>query len=272
MSEPCPRHPSQITFAQCTRCKRPACEYCLPDGGSVCSECLDADEGQAAIPWERDDLGIFTRFLRTVSAALTRPTATFDAMRPAPVWRALVFAALMHLLAATLGVLLVAPVIAMQAGGAPEALAGLICVAVAVPPSMVLGGVLWALLIGALFHLPVVFAGGSGGFGSSLRAACYAQVFVLFLPLFVISGAPLGLSAHLAGVGFLIQLVYLGAVFGATARGPHALIGTRARLAGWTPSAALLVLALSLALFAYAVSGAFSPTYAPDGYAPPVAY
>ena len=270
--EACPVHPQVQAFVRCSRCGRPACVYCLPGDGVVCTECHALDEANGLVPWERPDLGWVARFVRTVSSALGQPSATFERMVPAPAGRAVAFAALFHLLVAALTALAAAPMLDALMGGRFDrpSLAMFGCVVVGLPPVLAGLGVVASLLLGAIFHVGATACGGRARFSASLRVASYAQAFAAAFPVLFIAGLPFGIAPALLVVGFLGQLVYWGTCLSAAARGPHGLTGGRARLAGWLPSLLGFVLLLSVALVLYLLGDALAPDRAPAGYAPPV--
>lgn len=267
----CPRHAGQAALAQCARCGRPACGYCLPDSGTVCADCVAADEGQAAFPWERTDLGMATRFARTLGAVFTRPSLAFEKMPEAPATRAFVFATLVWFLASILSVLVAAPVVYTRSDALGAGMLTLIFFAIGMPILMLLFG--WALILvsSGVFHVVAAMAGSRSGFSGSLRAVCYAQAFALCLPLFWVAGAPLGIGGLVLGIGFLIMAAHLAVVLAAVARGLHGLSGGRVLAASIAAPAVLLTCAASLILGVVVMMDAAQADQSPGQYAAPIA-
>jgi hypothetical protein len=80
----CAFHPNRVSLAICDRCGTFACAQCLRQnsrGEVVCLRC-HALEPDAPLPWDqREELGTFTAWWKTVHSVMLRPE-TFSTVRP----------------------------------------------------------------------------------------------------------------------------------------------------------------------------------------------
>jgi len=284
----CAGHPAQLALAQCARCGRAACPYCLPDAGDVCVECLARAEPPGVIAWERADLGVLTRFWRTTRDVLTRPHATLTPLAAplgsgalvAPhaggsLGAALRYAALLQSLLAVAALLLLTPFVLLAALGwqtpllgptSPYVLVAFVVLACTAPFVAALVGVVDALLVGALFHFAARALGGTGSYALSTRAAAYALA-VQAVWLVLAPGAALPVVGPIVlGVACVAQLLWLGGALTDVARERHALSSARARVAGFAPSLLIAVLVVVVLVAVSLASDALHPSQGPDVY------
>lgn len=273
----CAAHPGQPAFVSCERCARPACAYCLPEsaGGLVCAECAAREAGATAIAWERAELHVFAKLWRTTRDVLTKTEQTFALLGEGSVTVAVGYAALLHLVLSVAALALVSPCVLLAALGwrtpllepaSPMVLVAFGGAACGAPVLAALGGVLHALLVGAVFHFSARALGGTGGYAHDARVAAYAlAVQVIWALLGPATVLPV-IGPLVFGVALLAQLFWLGTTLTRVARAQHGLPDARARVAGFA-APALIVLTLALLLLATRFAGdAISPTSGPDVY------
>jgi len=273
----CAVHAGQPAFVTCRACGAPACEYCLGEGatGDLCDVCARKDSGGGVIAWERRDLPVARRFLRTLAEVLGRSGTTFAELRPGSVGAALGYAALVWALTSLFALFLVAPCAVMTALGwqTPLTAAGTAIVPIMVgllcggPVLAAVEGVIAALVIGVMFHLAARALGGRGDLASGVRAAAYGQtIVILWAPLTLTLLVPV-LGAVALALGVLAQLAWGAHVLSTVAATGHGLRGGRALAAGAAPSMLALVLIVGSIVLSLAVD--LGPSRAPDVYETP---
>jgi len=280
----CAAHAGQPAFVTCRVCGSPACAYCLsaPDtDGDTCTRCREREAPTGVIAWERRDLGIGKRFVRTVRQVLGQTGPTFSELREGSVGPALGYVALVYALTSLSACVVLAPflLLALLGWQTPLAVAdtaALVPVLVAAlcgGPIVQAGvGVVAAAVLGSVYHAGAKLVGGAGGFDVSLRAAAYGLTVVLVW-------APLTVSLLLPTIGLVVLLVVFAGqlVWGANvgvivARSHHGLEGARATFAGWFPAALLIVALAVIGGGAWLVRDVTEPSQAPDLYYPDPEY
>jgi hypothetical protein len=273
----CPQHPAELAFVHCERCARPACAYCLPEsaGGQLCADCAARDAAPGVIAWERSDLNVFARLWRTTRDVLTKTEQTLAQLGEGSVTAAVSYAVVLQVALSVAALLLLSPCVLLAALGwqtpflGPTTpmlvpiFAGAVCGS---PIFAAAGGALHALLLGAVFHLASRALGGTGAYATSARVAAYAlAVQVVWLLLGPAAVVPV-VGPFVFGVVCFAQLFWLGSALTNVARTQHRLSDARARIAGFAPSA-LIVLLLALTLVALRLAAAVvDPTQGPDVY------
>lgn len=277
-SQLCHAHPTQVAFVTCRKCGLPSCAYCIGEGSEdVCAACVARDEAIGAIAWERRDVGVLARFVRTIRKVLGETGAAFAAPARVGVGPALGWAATVHALAA-LGVVVLVSGTALVAWlawrsvllpGETIAYGALLAAGLCGGPIVqALLGVFAAVVAGIVFHVAAKLAGGRAPFAASLRAAAYAQTIVLVaVPLAIVALVP-GVGPIVVAVVWIVQLAWHASALTAAARAHHGLDGGRALFAGWLPSLLVFAVVAGTLVLALVVRDAVEPSRSPDVYYP----
>ncbi len=244
----------------CARCGSYACEECFgSDRETLCVSCRERVGG--VIAWEADDAGhVLARGWATVTQAIPAPFSTFEGVRDGEgLLSALWFATFVNVVSYGVPMLLCAPCLVGAVALIPRLESEtaqdtafsivpiMVCSAAAFPMLMAGFAVLLSLIVGLVYHLAAVIAGGTASLVSSLRAA-----------LFLNALAPVSAASWILGriplIGILVSLATLvGSVVWQTfalaghARGAHGINDNRAWLVGAVPAV------LTLAMMAAAV-------------------
>lgn len=267
-------HRARVAFVTCNRCGNNACEYCL-GSSDLCAACQTREEGGGVIAWERRDLNVFRRFVRTVRQVLAHTGQTFTDLKPGSVPAALGYVALVFALTSLITLFLLAPCVVLSLFGwmtplqlaDSAATAPVFVIALCGGPILqAVNGVLSAITLGLIFHAAARLLGGRGGLDVSVRAAAYGLTVVLVW-------APMTVALLLPTIGlivlsllFLGQLVWGASLLTTVAREHHGLEGGRAALAGWTPAILTLVLVGLGAGAIWLARDVTQPSQSPDAY------
>lgn len=256
----------------CARCGSYACEACFERADeTLCASCR-ARVGEA-LPWERDEGGVLTRYWATLVHVLPAPYTSFQGIREGNgLSSALLFAVLSNLVSYGVPMLLCAPcmlgllgIVGMNPAGPDRdvptgvLMATTACVLFAIPPFVAGAQVLASLVVGLLYHGAASLAGGVGSLTESLRAALFTNVL-----------APVSAAAWLLGripiLGILVTLASYGLTMlwqtfalAGHAHGVHRIQDNRAWLVAAVPALATVVLVVGgiflLVFFVFASMG-----------------
>jgi hypothetical protein len=236
----CANHPTVASSSTCPRCGNFVCSDCIVDmlwGDEFCVACVERGAAQYPLAWERSDLGRLARLSSTTRAILFDTRQVFSHFPNGSVGRALGYATLVSLLVglAEFGLSLVLTLIR---GSLSPTIALLLGATVLV---RVLLGLAGACVVGLLFQLGVVMAGGRADVATGLRAGAYVLGFqALAIPVQLVAAfLPLGMLYTLALAG--AQLVFQTWALAMLATSRHKLDGGRAFFAGFTPALAAIV-------------------------------
>ena len=251
--------------APCARCGSYACQECFgSERETLCASCRERVGG--VIAWEADDGGhVLARGWATVVQAIPAPFSTFEGVRDGEgLLSALWFATFVNVVSYGVPMLLCAPcvlgtfaLIPLEHDMPRGALLGIGTTMMLAFPALMAGfAVGLSVIVGLVYHLAAVVAGGTASLESSLRAA-----------LFLNALAPVSAASWILGriplIGILVSLATLvGSVVWQTfalaghARGAHGISDNRAWLVGAVP--AMLTLAMMAAAVFVVLAVAFA--------------
>ena len=208
----CAKHPDLAAAGVCDRCGNFSCAQCLVpiDRGRYCPDCTERIRAAAlSTPWEeRNKIGGWPAFKRTVVQVLFTPTAFFRAMPRAagyegPVLfailiqfaQSLLFVGFMWVLVLCFGVADFQPGMLETHAGA-EAIGMLAVQSIAQVVCSPILAIIVVFVLGAIFHGGLLlFSGGRcSGFEATVRVLCYCQsvnalILVVLIPLAALAAA-----------------------------------------------------------------------------------
>lgn len=252
----CAAHEGAQSTGTCARCGNFVCPLCLDEFSGLpdhCEACRER-EGGGIIAFEREGIGLLSRWWMTTRDVVTQPTRTFETTRVGAVQRALGYAALTG---AMIGLVISACggcALGLLAGsgylgeampdGEDATFAGVLAVAlvlyvVIIPAGLLLSSVLRA----GVFHAVARLLGGEASFATSLWATSYLHaISLVWLPTAVLQQIPL--IGPLLGLGVtLLTEAFYALQLTTVARHHHRLPDGRAALAGWAGFLTFTVLA-----------------------------